>query len=349
MYPSLMLFGGGYTPNFSTPFTLDAANEEAALIFKAPFTGNITAVGWRTGTVTTGATLDVRLENVSLVNGDPNDTLVGTNTNGSQVVADTDDNKWFLTPLTAAASVTRGQLMALTIVNPAASFGNMIISNFADSVTTFPYGDLFAGAGPAWGKLSVIIVVALSYSGVYYPIEGCFPFSGIPTYTYNSGTAAQDEIALKFKLPSPSRIIGGWVWVDADGDFDIVLYDSDGTTVLATTSLDTNVRSEAEANLHYFTFPSAVNLTKDVFYYLSVKPTTVTSLTAYAFDVDSAAVMDACIGGQNIHFASRVDAGAWTAVTTRRPFFCLLLDAFDDGVGGGGGGMPILRGSVVRG
>lgn len=338
IYPNPLPTQISGAPNFYQSFVIDAASEKAAFIFQAPVAGDITAVAWRTVTVTTGATVDVRLENVSLTTGDPDGTLEGTNTNGSQVVADANDNVWFTTTLTAAATVTKGQLLALVIVNPAASFGNMQIALFADSFYDFPLSDLYT---TVWTKDSRTPIMALSYGGTYYPVEGVFPYSNISTYVYNVDTVAQDEVALKFKVPFPTKTDGGFVWLDADGDFDVVLYDSDGSTVLATsTTQDANVRQSTGAAILYFNFTATATLSKDTFYYLSVKPTTTTSITLSYFDVSAVAVMDACIGGQNAHSAVRVDAGAWTATTTRRPFISLLLNSFDDGVGGSGG---ILR------
>ena len=61
--------------------TSEAANEQAAGVFQAPFTGTIDKVIFATGTVATGGTVDVRLETVSIANGDPTGTLLGTNSN----------------------------------------------------------------------------------------------------------------------------------------------------------------------------------------------------------------------------------------------------------------------------
>ena len=51
--------------------------------------------------------------------------------------------------------------------------------------------------------------------------------------------------------------------------------------------------------------------------------------------VDSASILDAWEGGSKMHLTTRVDAGSWTETTTTRPDMGLIIDQFDDGVGGG--------------
>ena len=314
---------------------LDAASEKAAYIVRAPKTGTISKVGFRTGTVTTGATVDVRLETVNLTTGDPSGTLFGTNTNGSQIIADTDDNMWFLTTLTAGASVTKGALIALVIVNPAASFGNLNISMFGDqSIGIFPYNDLYT---TVWAKSNNSPIMVFEYSdGSYTPILGAYPYSALSSVAYNIDTVAQDEVALKFKLAFPAQISGCLLYITLGADMDVVLYDSDGTTVLTSISLDVDVKATTAAEYCYISFPSSISLSKDTFYYLSLKPTTVTNITAYTMDAPSVAAMGSMDGGVNFYYSSRVGAGAWSDVTTRMIAAFIILDKLDDGVGGGG-------------
>jgi len=63
---------------------IDAAGEKVAFIFEAPKTGTIDRLLFRTLGVTSGATVDVRLETIDASNGHPSGTLWGTDTNGAQ-------------------------------------------------------------------------------------------------------------------------------------------------------------------------------------------------------------------------------------------------------------------------
>ena len=51
-------------------------------------------------------------------------------------------------------------------------------------------------------------------------------------------------------------------------------------------------------------------------------------------------------GGPNFHYTSRTDAGAWTDVTTQRPWMGLELLQIDASSGGNGGEVSFV--SVVK-
>lgn len=322
----------GGTPTLQT-MLIDAANEEAAGVFRAGKTGTIDKIGFLTGTVTTGATVDVRLETVSLTDGDPTGTLLGTDSNGSQIIADADDNTWFLVTLTTGVAVTKGDLFAMTIVNPSVSFGNMDIRRIRYDQDIFGYSDLFTGT---WAKSNEEPCFAFEYSdGSYAAVAGAFPVDSVGKVNFNS-SSTPDERGLKFKFPFPVRVTGAWVEVDLDENADVVLYDSDDS-VLETISLDKDVRQgTAEGRIHIL-FSGTQELTKDVSRRLVLKPTTTTNIDLREFTIDAVAVMDSFDGGQDFHHTSRTDGGSWTDTTTRRPLMGLILDAFDDGVGGAPG------------
>lgn len=339
-YPPLSPSGA---PTFNSGVTIDAANEKVAWIFNAPKSGDIRKVGFRTGTVATGATVDVRIETVDAATGDPSGTLWAANTNVSHAIANGDDSVWLTTAaLTADATVVKGDLLAVVIANPGASFGNIAFGAFDDdsasSGPAMPYQDLFTAswtkqtAGGGW-------LIAVEYSdGSYAYVPGCWALSSVSTDTYNSGSTP-DERGVKFRLPYPVRVTGFWAWLDLDGDCDIVLYDSDGTTALLTKSLDSSQRVGTAGRLLYYNFASTANLSANTYYRLVIKPTTVTNVSSYRLTAPSSAAMDTYHGGQDFHNTTRTDAGAWTDTTTDRPMLGIVADAFDDAVSAGGGGV----------
>lgn len=308
---------------------LDAASEKVGFIFRIGKTGTISKVGFLTAGVTTGATLDIRLETVSLANGDPTGTLLGTNSNGSQVVADADDDTWFTTSLTTAVAVTRGDLVAVVIVNPSVSPGNLNIRLVTYDRIIFPYSDHFTAS---WAKANSDQnpVCSLEYDDGTYAVQpGVYPLSDRNVRGVNSGSTP-DEVGMIFQFPFPVRVTGAWIFADIDEATDIILYDSDGSTALETISLDKDVRqTTGEGGLKLF-FDNTEELSANTNYRLVYKPTTTTNIRTWDFDVDAAAIMDSFEGGQNFHHTQRTNAGAWTETTTRRLIIGLLLDAFDD-------------------
>lgn len=316
---------------------LNGSSEKAAGVFRAPKTGTISKVGFLTGTVTTGVTVDVRLETVDLANGDPSGTLLGTNSNGSQVIADSDDNTWFTTTLTTGVAVTKGDLLAVVIAN--AGSGDLNIRHKRiDRPSKFPYTDHFTAS---WTKNNNSSVFSLEYSdGSYAYSPGVWPASTQINPGYGSGSDP-DEKALIFQLPFPFRVTGVWVSIDLEGaPADIILYDSDGTTELRNTSLDPDVVFSNQARIILLSFAGTDSLSANTNYRLSSKPTSATQIKLGEFDVDAVAIMDAFEGGQNFHHSERTNAGAWTEITTRRPLMGLLIDAV-------GGASQLVGGGLV--
>lgn len=318
----------------TTNLVIDAASEQAAGVFQSPKTGTIDKICFRTGTVTTGATVDVRLETVSITTGDPSGTLFGTTTNASQVIADANDNVWFTVDITDV-STTKGDWMAITVVNSPSTPGNMQIANTDGSAMNgaTPYIDLFT---TVWAKAAFTPCMAVEYtSASYAPLPGVIPSDTVGQTTYASDNATQDETGILFQVPFPCRVTGIWLYsdIDAADDFDVVLYDSSNTVIL-TNSFDANVRRDALSNNQWLMFSSTAVLAINSNYRIIIKPTTTNALTVNWYTVKSSDVLGATSGGANWYWTQRVDAGAWTDTNTKVMYIGLLLDGFDDAVGG---------------
>jgi hypothetical protein len=329
------------TPAFVN-FTIDANGEKAAIIFAASAAKAIHKVHFRTGTVTTGGTLDIRVETVdNAANGDPTGTLWAATTNGSSVVAGTDDNVWKSVTLTADATVSIGNIVALVAV--CGSPGSLSLLGFGDQSTGFPYGDLYTGT---WTKNLVLPIMVPEYSdGSFEPIFGLSD-TGDPvttTSTFNSGSTTNRR-GNRFTLPFPARAKGCWVWADTDGDYTVILYDTDGTTPLATTASVNNFQRQANAaSIHLYPFTTTASLAAGSMYRLAIVPSSVTNVTVYDVAVVSAAMLDMFPGGQNCHL-DIYTSGAWVNTTTARTYLGVFLDGFDDGAQTGGGGGFIIGG-----
>lgn len=325
------------TTNFDTAqFLMDAAAEKVAMIIRAPRTGTISKIAIRTATVSVGGDADFRLETVDATTGDPTGTLLGTNTNVTVTL--NASSTWFTGTLTAGASVTKGDLFAVVIAN---SSGTYTITSMASGVyrASFPYmGHMTA----AWVKFSQAPVLALEYSDTnYYPVLGCMPTSNIVNQAFNTGSVI-DERGIKFRLPFPVRVSGAWAQVEADNDFTIRLYDSDGTSVLLSQTCDPEIRFGTNHGIRYEDFASTAILLPNVDYRLTLLPTTASNITSHEVVAPSAAVMAALPWGTSIHLTTRADAGAWTDTTTQRVQMGIIVDQVDYSGG------PLIGGRLIR-
>ena len=319
---------------------IDAANEKMGYIFRPGKAGNVTHIRWGTRTVTTGATVDVRLETVdsSVQPAIPSGTLFGTNTNGAQVVADGDDNVQFETALTAAAAVGLGDYLAVVIANPAVSFGNMQIADARWSDVNECYALQFTSA---WALLAGRYPnIALKYDdGLYYPIRGVWPVSVSSSVTF-ANSSTPDVNGLRFQVPASVRVCGGWFYADLDGPADLKLIDSDGATILGSRSVLANVRAVNEMTRYEELFTTPVTLLAGTTYRLILEPTSATNIIIRDFDCASVGVMAAMPGGASHYHTSAKDptgTGSYTDVTTKWPCMGLIVDGVDDGAGSGGG------------
>lgn len=311
--------------------TINAATDKYALIFRVPHSGDIETIEFRLGTVGNNPDNGLRISLQDLNSaGDPDGvqdqfrTIPGPFTSVSWITPGliTSDG----TDGGTKRTVTAGQMLAVVI-----EFESFVAS---DSVTisgldnpTDPggisgyeyYTDHF-DAG-AWSVALNIGVIALKYvtDGYKNIAHDWAPILAVTATAYNTGSSS-DEYALRFQVPMDMTIDGGWVRADIDGDADLVLYDSDGTTVLASGSFDASARPQTGAHNHHVNF-SPVNLLANTTYRLALKPTTGTSVTLYGFTANSNALMAAAPGGGTSWYRSnRADAGSWTDETAERPW-----------------------------
>lgn len=336
--PAFQLPSGMYAdtalPAFSVT-TLNASGNKYAMLFQAPKTGSIHKIGFMTGTVTAAVDTDLRLETIDMTTGFPSGSLQGTNTNVTILAASITATTVIIGTLTADASVTQGDYLAV-VVTPSGSPNYQVRRNSIQiSSNAWPSGAQNTSA--TWFGSASEQVFWVEYSdGTYGYMPIAWPMSAVNTHTFNSGSTP-DERGLKFKVAGPIRVRGIWILGDFDNNADAVLYDSDGTTVLATLTIDKDLRGGATSpGNNQLIFASSVTLSGATFYRLVIKPGA-SNVVVYSFTATSAAALDERPGGQNFHYTQRTDAGAWTDTTTQVPYMGLIIDGIDDGVSAGGG------------
>lgn len=322
--------------------TLTAVGHFLGTVFEAPSAGDITGIGFATRTVTTGDDLDCRLESVDATDGEPTGALIGTNTNATQTILASDDNTWFDVTFTSAYTTTKGQLMCAKVAAPSGYAGNMDVASVdrVDSATEdFPYE--VNSTGKVGGQFQVL---AVNYGGTYYSLYNVYPVTAIANGGFNSADTP-DERGIYFRVPYGCRACGFWLRCDRDNACDVILYDSDGSTVLQSVSLDSDIRVANNKTNEFHYFGGRSTLTANTWYRLVVKPTTTSDVTLNRLDFNSNAILGQLPGGTDVYETERTNGGAWTQTNTRRSLLGIILDGVETGGSSSGARNP-LRGPL---
>lgn len=337
---------GGYPPS-ATSTLIDASGEKVAWVGPVftPNRGskNIQTVGFLPGAITSagGSTMRLSLQNVDAATGLPYRPDGTQDQTVDFLISAPTASTWYQTSnLSATRSVSYGEMLA--VVLEFQSFAGADALN----VQNLPTGTSSLGGNlglvhftASWTKISVMPNIILGFDdgtfGTLGPAGGSFPFASLTTdSTFNTGSTP-DEVALRFTVPFSCKVAGAWMAaaVGAAGrDFSVVLYE--GTSALATVAIDGDYASASTGTIFTVLFAEQT-LSPGTVYYLAIKPGTASNNTAYSYTVNTADHFQAAPGGTEWQYASRTDAGAWSATATKRLIAGLLISSLDDGVGGG--------------
>jgi len=314
--------GADIAPTISV-HSISSTTGEFSAVFQAPKDGQISGVYFRTSNVTVGCTLDVRLEKLDLSSGIPTGELASPFSNASVVIQNTDDNIGFPITFSGAASVSKGDWLAMRLDVLSGTPSTLSISAFTDGDLLFgPYvilNNVLAATSPIFSTL---------YSdGAYETPIGCYPIATTTTHTFNSGSNP-NTIGNIVNLPYPSKTIGAWAWLDADSDAIIGLYSGDGATLLSSGQIKTNIPPTANAGLHYVEFPSSVPLSANENYYVALKPATASNVSLFS---TNALNLKLGSGLLNPHFKlcsarEPSNPSSWTVTGSGKAFMGLIID-----------------------
>lgn len=327
--------------------TRNNIGEKFAVVLQSPVTDTITKVLVPCGAINAGD-IDVRIETVSLTTGYPSGTLWSTTTNKVHTLAGTEDNVHVEVTLTSAASVSAGDLLAIVIDMVSASMGSFgsQFTNWEDT-GSFPHSCTYTSS--AWSRQATSSGIGVVFGTAgYTQVKGLIPSNGVTSAGFSSSTTP-DCRGNAFNLPFKCKVSGCWVLADWDGDTDINLYDSDGATIIATTFNDSEIPGAGTGyTVNHYLFDNEPTLTAGSTYYLVVEPTTTTSLTLPSINFDSTNLKK-IFYGSGIQYCTAKDptgVGSWTLTDTSMAPMGLYISSIDDGAGGGGGTVNLLRGKL---
>lgn len=333
---------------------LDAANEAAAVCFTCPASGSLTHIAIRTQTVsvTSGPlNFDCRLETLS--NGRPSGSLQAANTNAAWSLATTDDNIWKENALTAAATVTAGDELAVVVKAPGSGTFSF---TWAAATLAFPLPSPFptfvtdVNATPdgvyETNTTSVMPLLALKIDGVYHRIMPWIPLDTITANAYTNASSP-DEYALRLQFPVSMRVSGAAIAiadVAAAGSFAITLWPDSASSqtdadALAQKVMDSDALGSATLDgVVHVTFAASVTLTANTPYWLGVRADSATSITKLGFTMASAIGMVPTPGGSEFYSGTRAWSGgsapAFTNALLTQQMSAVRIDGIDFGSGG---------------
>lgn len=354
VYQPLMPFGGISTaymafslagvPFAQTP-TIGASGDKHAYIIRVPKTGTLRSfyiTNASSDQLGAGSTVRFSFQGVSTTTGDPNGTISHYKNAAWNDVPPGTLPRWFsIEPMTSDGTavgslleVTEGQLLAC-VIDWTVYTGSDLLGVRAwgapsgDNWNQLCYMTNYSASGAAWTKSAHTPSFGLLYDdGTYGYIPGWVGAQSVETNTFNNAST-NDEIGLRFTVPAKCKMNGAMVRIDLDGPCDIVLYDSDGTTALATTSLIAGARV-ATTGLWGWVPLVEQTLSADTAYRLVVKPTSTTSVVIYGWVTANQLALSLFQGnGQEWYQTKRADAAAtWTDDSTRQPLIYPIFSAF---------------------
>jgi len=307
--------------------TLDAGGESYGSVFQFPHVApgaQLVKAHWRTATVTTGADMTVGFYTIFSTNGVPNteDPIVTV----THTIDAGQDSMHVISTFTAT-TVTAGSTVAFIITNSVSAPGSMAINGLSDDETNLPYSVTNIGTG--WTKGLTNITLGLEYSdGSFYHVQGLLPLKVINSNTFNNSSTL-DERGNWLTMPFSARSVGAWVWMDQDGDGQLVLYDTDGVTELANLGFVNAARALTGSQVSLFTWPEPVDLTAGKKYRLVIRPTSVTNVTTYDLVLPSATARGGTPFGEHAgatHAKNPTGNASWVDTSTMTAFMGLRID-----------------------
>lgn len=343
-FPKIPQTSGGLASTYgvAAAVTVDADGEALAVIFKSTVTENITKIKFRTGSVTTGGDLDIRVETVS--GGEPTGTLWATTTNIVHAVGSGDDNVEIEVTLTSAASVTAGDLVALVVTRPVGSaFVGSLVTTTGAGLYGFPTS-LAKTATYNANQNASIIRPYFNTSG-YINILGVNNFYDGATTESVSTSTTPDVVGNVINLPYDFRVSHLWAAADFDGACDILLIDSDGSTTLGSVSNPATQPNLASASLNIIPLTTPVDCDANTDYRVVLNPTTATGSALKTLIFGSSADRLAQDGMEFVKYTSAKDptgSGSYTNDLTKVALVGIFVSHVDIPAGGGGlAGNPV--------
>ena len=320
---------------------------------------SITAIGWWTNTITNADDVLVQIE--SLSSGLPNG-IIAAGASGTKSVGAGDDNVWLEQALTTPYTMSSSWLaITLKMLGAGKTQRYTNAYPYSGSQANLVWAALDVAGEATWVNHYAILSCALKTSlGEWISPYGTAAYRGT---THSISTAPTNPYYVGNKISSTTavRMSGAFIpYMDMDQGFKIHLMDASGS-ILKGDDATTDMTITAGSTYRYGTsllynalvaFPAPKTLTASTAYYLMFEPATGTNQNIpYAIFNDTTIKSNtACIpSGWTVNKVTSPQAWSITETDTELMGLYPVFDQMDLGGGaGGGGGLPVLGGSIVR-
>ena len=310
---------------------LTASTHKLTMVGVVQKSGTISSVSFRLGSVTKGATTEllVSLQDVDTANGPPGRPDGTVDQSGTISNANIVSNTYVTATLGTNRTVTVGDLLAVVIEFSTFNASDSVPISTFQVVSQSGVHALIGLShynGTTWSALATgVPIVGLGYTdGTVNSLLCGLPLTSVTTNSFNSGSSPNDR-GIRWVPTATQVVLGLWAMTIPSGDYDLVLYDSGGTA-LGTASLDANTARAASLRPTQRLFASPVTVSAGSTYYLTIRPSTTTNISAYTFGLNAAADREAWPLGTEADGATRTGTGAWTISSTSRVPVLPIID-----------------------
>ena len=324
------------TPTFTLSSNLAVAGYKAANIMEVSKAGDISKIRIRTGTLANASNIyTVSVQTVDLTTGNPSGTLWSANTQKTGVTGFAANSSYTIT-LDAVATVAAGDLIAIVIEITTFAGNNTMTLGTSDNGVGDTYIPAVLNFTTVWARGTATCGFGVEYSdGSFADGPFMYPLAAINTISLTTSSTPR-MIGNKVNIPITSRCVGVWAYADADADFKVTLFGSDGSTVLGTITTDKDIPAAiGTPGTYLLYFSSAITLNANTNYYLMIEGLGAT-VNVYDYEGFSENARKALPGGTLFSKVTTTtnaptSTSDYTDEVTKQAQIGLILDGFDAG------------------
>lgn len=325
--------------------TLDAAEEKIAFIVRPIGTQTLRKVGFVTGTVITGNTIDVRIESVEPLGVSPyvrpTGNLYCTNSSATVTINSVDDSKYKETDnlvsdcdvsnsTIAVVFARRGSFNGIINYYSLSRYDNTVVMSSTSAsgyavISGSPNMELYSDSGAIIDIKQTVCISTVSASSI-------------------SVASNPNTIGNKITFPYAHTIDGVYAQIAASQDVDIKLIDSDGGTVLETIEISTSLyRSGVKT---FFALSTTYTFDANESYRIVIQAKKSTTLNVHRIFYENSTLKN-----NQVVFGAYIDStiaqnpvneGSWTQNSLGVALIYPSILSIDTGASGGGTAIGVI-------